>query len=319
MAGTVLDSSFVPDPLVRGGHAQTVVAATLRRAPEIPWRWERLELPDGDFVDLAWHGPAPGDGPLVLLLHGLAGGAASPYIRDHAAAFAAAGVPVVLLCFRGCSGEPNRLPRGYHSGETGDAAHVLEELRARHPGASLRAVGFSLGGNVLLKYLGERGEAAAVDAAVAVSVPLELGPCSRKLSEGFSRIYRLHLLRKLRDGVRAKRAVLEGHVDVGAVLAAGDFEAFDGHLTAPLHGFDSAEDYYTRCSSRQFLRAIARPTLVVQAVDDPFMPPSVLPGAEELSAQVTLERSARGGHVGFLGPGRRPWLPGRVLGWLATR
>lgn len=315
MAGTIIDSAFRPDPFVRGGHAQTVVAAMLRPAPRVAWRWERLELPDGDFVDLAWYGPAPGAGPLVLLLHGLAGGADSPYIRDQAAAFAAASVPVVLLCFRGCSGEPNRLPRGYHSGETGDAGHVIGVLRERHPDARLRAVGFSLGGNVLLKYLGEQGDRAGVEAAVAVSVPLMLGPCAQKLSAGFSRVYRTHLLDKLRAGVREKASVLAGHVDVPAVLAARDFQEFDDRLTAPLHGFASAEDYYARCSSRGFLGGIRRRTLIVQAVDDPFMPPSVIPGADELSDHVVLERSARGGHVGFLGPRRTPWLPGRVAAW----
>ena len=315
MTGRVVPSAFRPDPLLRGAHAQTVVAAVLRRAPVIPWRWERLELPDGDFLDLAWHGPEPDTGPLVLLLHGLAGGPTSPYIRDHAAAFAAVGLPVVAMCFRGCSGEPNRLPRGYHSGETGDLAHVLGVLRARHPGSGVRAVGFSLGGNVLLKHLGERGGDAGVEVAAAVSVPLELAPCSRKLSEGFSKVYRLHLLRKLRAGVRTKAAVLEGHVDVESVLAAGDFESFDARLTAPLHGFDSAEDYYALSSSRQFLARITQPTLVIQAEDDPFMPPSVLPEARELGASVVLERSRWGGHVGFLGPGRRPWLPSRIGSW----
>jgi uncharacterized protein len=316
MTGRILDSSFRPDPLVRGGHAQTIVAAMLRAAPTVTWRWERLELPDGDFVDLAWYGPEPGAGPLALLLHGLGGGPTSPYIRDQAAGFAAAGVPVVLMCFRGCSGEPNRLPRSYHSGETEDVGNVLAELRARHPAARLVAVGFSLGGNVLLKYLGEQGERAALDAGVAVSVPLLLGPCARKLSEGFSRAYRGHLLRKLHAGVRAKADLLAPVVDVPAVLASRDFQSFDDRLTAPLHGFSSAEDYYERCSSRPFLRHIARPTLVVQAVDDPFMPASVLPSEDELSAAVTLERSATGGHVGFLESGRRPWLPGRVRGWL---
>lgn len=317
MSGRILDSGFRPDPLVRGGHVQTIVAAMLRAAPRVAWRWERLELPDGDFVDLAWHGPEPGAGPVVLLLHGLGGGADSPYIRDQAAGFAAAGVPVVLLCFRGCSGEPNRLPRSYHSGETEDVGHVLLRLRDRLPSARLVAVGFSLGGNVLLKYLGEQRDEAPLDAAVAVSVPLELGPCARKLSAGFSRAYRGHLLRKLHAGVRSKADLLASHVDVPAVLASRDFESFDDRLTAPLHGFASAEDYYARCSSRPFLRHIARPTLVVQAVDDPFMPPSVIPSADELSASVCLERSETGGHVGFLASGRRPWLPGRVRAWLS--
>ena len=317
MTGKVIESAFRPDPFVRGPHGQTVVAALLRKAPSIPWRWERIELPDGDFVDLAWHGPPPGGGPMVLLLHGLAGSPSSPYIRDHAAALADAGIPVVAMCFRGCSGEPNRLPRGYHSGETADLGHIIGVLGDRHPDASLRAVGFSLGGNVLLKFLGEQGDDANVEAAVAVSVPLELAPCSHRLSEGLSRAYRLHILRKLRTTVRAKAAVLEGHVDVAAVLAAKDFETFDSLLTAPLHGFESAEDYYARCSSRQFLQHITRPTLVIQAEDDPFMPPSVLPEAAELSRSVVLERSRTGGHVGFLGPGRRAWLPGRVMDWLS--
>ena len=318
MSGRIVDSAFRPDPWLRGGHAQTIVAAMFRRAPRIDWRWERLELPDGDFVDLAWHGPTPQEerGPLLLLLHGLAGGADSPYIRDQAAASVLGGVPVVLLCFRGCSGEPNRLPRGYHSGETQDLRHVVRVLQARHPESMIHAVGFSLGGNVLLKYLGEQGAETPLRRAVAVSVPLELGPCAAHLSAGFARVYRQHLLRKLRAGVREKAPILADHVDVEAVLAAKDFEAFDDRLTAPLHGFSSAQDYYARCSSRPFLRHVVRPTLIVQAVDDPFMPASVIPSAAELSDSVTLERSARGGHVGFLGPGRSPWLPRRVQRWL---
>ena len=142
MTGKVIESAFRPDPLVRGPHGQTVVAALLRKAPSIPWRWERIELPDGDFVDLAWHGPPPGGGPMVLLLHGLAGSPSSPYIRDHAAALADAGIPVVAMCFRGCSGEPNRLPRGYHSGETADL--VTSSGPETAPGC-LSGGGFSLG------------------------------------------------------------------------------------------------------------------------------------------------------------------------------
>lgn len=254
----------------------------------------------------------------MLLLHGLEGSSQSAYLQGQIRALQATGVQSVVMHFRGCSGEPNRLPRTYHSGETEDLDRVVRWLRRHWPERPRGVVGYSLGGNVLLKWLGERGYDAPVSAAVAVSVPMELAACAERMERGFSRIYLWRLVGSLRRKVLEKYARSPTPLDLDRVRHARGFREFDNLVTAPLHGFSSADDYYRRCSSRGFLAGIRRPTLIVHALDDPFMTPSVLPDASSLPRHVTLELSPHGGHVGFVegaGPlGLRPdyWLERRV-------
>ena len=297
-----------------GPHTQTLWAA-LATSPSLPLlQRERVELPDGDFLDLD-HAGAPG-GPCVMLLHGLEGGRDSPYVRALLGCIETLGWHGVLLNLRGCSGELNRLPRGYHSGDTADLAFVAALLRTRLGPLPLLGVGFSLGGNQLLKYLGETRDAALLDAAVAVSVPFELGRAADRLSRGFSRLYQRHLVGRLQEKVRRKSRALQGYpLAVERVAEWRDFRTFDDQVTAPLNGFRDADDYYARSSSRQFLRHIARPTLVLHAMDDPFLPPDAIPTEAELAASVTLELARRGGHVGFI-EGATPWQASR---WLEPR
>jgi hypothetical protein len=299
-------SAFRPAWWLRSRHLQTLYPSFLRRRPALPLTAERLELPDGDFIDLAW--TADHGGPLCLLLHGLEGNLNSHYARGLLRALHSAGMTAVFLHFRGCSGEPNRLRRRYHSGDTGDLAAVLAHLRQRCPGRPLTAVGISLGGNVLLKYLGERGADTPLHAAVAVSVPFDLANAARTLNRGFARIYQRHLVQGLARAVGDKHAA-RGEAEVAAAARqARTLHDFDDRVTAPLHDFAGADDYYLRSSSRQYLGGIAIPTRLIHAADDPFMTAAALPDAAALPPAVQFDLQAHGGHVGFIG-GRWPWCP----------
>lgn len=221
-----------------------------------------------------------------------------------------------LMHFRGCSGELNRLPRLYHSGETGDPLYVLETLRRRFPDTPLAAVGYSLGGNALLKLLGELGNRSPLTTAVAVSVPMRLDICADRINSGISRLYQRRLLKSMIGACVKKhaRSPLPANIDVSAVARSRSFWEFDDTFTARIHGFSDVHDYYRQSSSRQFLKDIVTPTLIIQAEDDPLTSADVIPAADELSPAVTLELSRYGGHVGFVeGP---PWKPGY---WLEQR
>lgn len=295
---------FRPTWWCRGPHAQTLWARLVRHAPKLSFWRERLELPDGDFLDLDW--TENGSGPIVMVLHGLEGSSHSPYARGIMQAIERRGWRGVVMHFRGCSGEPNRLARSYHSGDTGDLIHVIDTLRRREPRAILGIVGFSLGGNVLLKWLGQAGKDAPVRAAVAVSVPYVLQSASDRLNRGFSRLYQWQLMRSLRRTVAEKRKRITLPIEIQDLSSLKSFRDFDEYVTAPLHGFDGSNHYYTVSSSRQYLRGIAVPTLLLHARDDPFMTEKAIPRHNELSDSVTLEVSAHGGHVGFVG-GTWPW------------
>ncbi len=292
-----------------GPHLQTLWPFFFHRS-SVEVDWQRLELADGDFLDLAWHGPADSQ-HLCLLLHGLEGCYRSHYLPGLMQRLAAAGWRVVVMHFRGCSGPANRLARSYHSGETGDLAQVINYLHEHEQPGILTAVGFSLGGNVLLKYLGERGAAghdSGLDGACAVSVPFDLAAGAARLNQGLSRIYQWWLIAALRRKMRRKFAGRAAPFDLDRLHRQRSFRAFDGYVTAPLHGFRDADDYYRRSSSKAFLQTIQTPTLLLQAADDPFLGRAGLPGRNELSSCVRLELSERGGHVGFIS-GRWPWRP----------
>ncbi len=310
--------SFEPHPLLRGPHRQTIFGAFGRFPPALPSTLERFELPDGDFVDL--HHAGPQRGARVILVHGLAGHARSPYIGALGAALGERGWAVTRFEFRGAGARPNRLARSYHSGDTADLARVARTLRERDSAAPLCAVGFSLGGNVVLKLLADGAHGEVFDAAVAVSVPFRLAVCADRLAAGASRVYGRWLLAHLKQGLRKKRALLASHIDLPAALGATDFRTFDALVTAPLHGYESADDYYTRASCRPDLARITRPTLILHAADDPFMLPSCVPERAELAARTELELHPHGGHVGFFerGPGGLPrsYIERRVGAWL---
>lgn len=318
MSGPARDEAapFTPAWWLPGGHAQTLFAALRPRPRPARSTPERLELPDGDFVDLVWIGPERA--PVVAVLHGLEGSVRSGYAAGLLAALAARGWRAVLMHFRGCSGAPNRLARSYHSGDTGDIAFLLAELARRHPQVPRAAVGFSLGGNALLKYLGELGESATnapLAAAAAVSVPFDLDDAARRLDRGLSRLYQYKLLRSLKRRTLARASLLAGRIDLHRVPALRSFRAFDDAVTAPLHGFRGADEYYARSSSGPWLDRIRVPTLVLHARDDPFMTEAALPAPAHLAPAVRLELSDRGGHVGFIAGGT-PWRP---VYWLEQR
>ena len=281
-------------------------ATLFRPARAFPLRRERIELDDGDFLDLDWSPAA--QGPVVLVLHGLEGSSDSPYARGMLETAHAHGWRGVVMHFRGCSGEPNRLPRSYHSGDTRDLAQVVRILRARHDVPVLTAVGYSMGGNVLLKWLGEQGASVPLVAAVAVSVPYTLSLAAERLARGLSRVYQRRLLDDLRAKLSRKFSGGTSAIDLEQAHSSRNFWEFDDRVTAPLHGFKDVHDYYTRSSSRQYLANIGIPTLMLHAEDDPFMTPQALPSGDELSPSTRLEVSAAGGHVGFI-HGRLPWRP----------
>lgn len=308
-------SPFRPAWWLPGGHLQTLGARLLRPASGVPFARKRLELPDGDFVDLDFPFPESGGagagGPLVLLLHGLEGSARSKYALETYRALRRGGVASVGLNFRSCSGELNRLPRLYHSGDTADLAYVVQWLRDTFPGRPLGVVGFSIGGNVLLKWLGERGASVPpeIRAAAAVSVPFDLSAGADYLDRVGGRVYVAYLLGKLRRKVKRKWAAMPDGVDVPRALRARTFREFDDAATAPLHAFAGAEEYYARSSSAAFLPAIRVPTLLIHALNDPFLPPESVPmPAVRENPHLVQAVSPDGGHVGFVA-GDVPWRP----------
>jgi predicted alpha/beta-fold hydrolase len=294
-------NGFAAPGWCRNAHCQTIWPLLGRKHLTVPWQRQRLELPDGDFLDLDWHGPDTGTTPIVLVLHGLEGSSRSHYARAMGSALPQHGFRVAVMNFRGCSGSHNRLTRSYHSGETGDIDYVTREIKKRHPDAPLFVVGFSLGGNVLLKWLGEQKNVTPVKAAVAVSVPFDLGVAADRMSQGLSRIYQQYFLNSLIPKIVAKNRIIKLPVDVQQVSKAKTLREYDNYLTAPLHGFADAQDYYTRSSSRQFLGDIKIPAWIIHSRDDPFMTTSIIPKQDEVSETVTLGIHDHGGHVGFLG------------------
>lgn len=317
--GIVARSDFSAAWWCRNPHAQTLWPYVFRMRPQPNFRRQRLQLPDGDYLDLDWAGE--NSGPISLLLHGLEGSSDSHYIRGTTNALLRHKFRVVVMHFRGCSGVPNVLARSYHSGDTGDIATVVQSLRAQQPQTRLVAVGFSLGANVLLKWLGETREINPLTAAVAVSTPFELHHAADRMEQGLSKLYQWHLVGTLRSTVLKFRH-MPCPMDLTNLSELKTFRQFDGQITAPLHGFTDAEDYYQRCSSRPFLCHIRVPTLILHANDDPLMNKSVVPNATELSPSIRLELSDRGGHAGFVSgaiPGySRYWLDKRISTYLSS-
>ncbi len=318
------EQRYLPTPWwAKNPHVQTILTSVLP-APNVALRRERLELSDGDFIDLDWADTSERPKRIVLVFHGLEGSSGSPYVRRLMKSCGEHGVSVVVHHHRSCSGENNRLARSYHSGETGDMQSTLLHLKALHPDAHIDAVGYSLGGNALAKYLGEHKEASLVDRAMIISAPLQLSACAKRLEGGFSRIYQRHLIKQLQRKTTDKLANPKLKemmpVELDEVMELETFYDFDDQVTAPLHGFSDVHDYYAQCSGIQFLSSITTPTLIIHAADDPFMTDAVIPKPDQLSDQVSYELYSHGGHVGFISGGTplRPqyFLEDRIAGYL---
>ena len=303
-----------------GGHLQTIWPAVIAPGPRPIYRRERWETPDGDFIDLDHVVPVPSDpvpaadAPLLALLHGLEGSSASHYSRRLMAATAARGWRGVVVHWRGCSGEPNRLARAYHSGDSAELDWIIRRLRPRH------VVGISLGANVLARWLGEQRTAAPLEAAVAIAAPQDLRASAERLARGLSRLYGRQFLATLRQKALGKLVRDPDLCDEERIRSARTLYDFDDAFTAPVHGFAGAHDYWQRSSCRPYLAAITVPTLVINALNDPFIPARSLAGPTDVASAVTLDYPASGGHAGFAStafPGSADWLTQRCLGFLA--
>ena len=322
MRPEAVPAPFAPPTWLRNPHLQTLYGALLAPAPRVPFRRERWDTPDGDFVDVDFvDGPA--DARWVNLFHGLEGSSNSPYARALMDHVRRRGWRGSVFHFRGCSGEPNRLPRAYHSGDTDEIDWALRRLRER-AGAPFHCAGVSLGGNAFAKWLGLQGEGAheLVDTAAAVSAPLDLMAAGEALGRGIARGYAWHFLSTLRRTALRKLERFPDLYDADAVRRARTLRDFDNVVTAPLHGFRDTDDYWTRASAKPHLAAIRVPTLLVNARDDPFMPASALPAEHAVSRAVKLEFPRHGGHVGFVTgpfPGHIEWLPQRLMHFFEHR
>ena len=300
-----------------GGHAQTIYAALFAPRPRVRYRRTECDTPDGDFIDLDWI-DGPSDTPLIVLFHGLEGSSRSHYALSLMHEVQAQGWRGVVPHFRGCGGRPNRLPRAYHSGDHQEVNWILERTAVLAGAGPQFAVGVSLGGNALLKWLAVQAGGARnlLYAAAAVSAPMDLRIAGHGLGQGFNRFYTWHFLRTLIPKSLEKLSRHPGVYDADKVARARNLYQFDGLVTAPLHGFESAEDYWTRASSKPDLHRIQLPTLLVHARNDPFLPGHFLPRTDEVSTAVTFEFPATGGHAAFVNgsfPGRMDWLPRRLL------
>ena len=308
-----------------GGHLQTIYAAKLarnRKKTARTWTRQRWTTPDQDFIDVDWQVANEGaNAPLLVLFHGLEGSSNSHYARAFAQMAQEQGWSIAVAHFRGCSGEPNLAPRAYHSGDYQEVDWILRKFRASHH-AEIYAVGVSLGGNALMKWAGEMQGAAqaVVDAAVSICSPLDLTASGHAIGRGFNRwCYTPMFLASMKPRAKHKFEQFPGLFDLDAVLRAKNLYEFDAAFTAPLHGFESADDYWRRASAKPVMKSIAVRALAINAQNDPFIPPSSLPTAQDVSQHVTLWQTAHGGHVGYPSapwPGHVFALPQAVARWL---
>jgi predicted alpha/beta-fold hydrolase len=312
------ESTYRAPTWLPGGHLQTIYPYLLPRAP-VAYRRERLATPDGDFVDVDWlDAPAAVGAPVVVTLHGLEGDSRSHYALALMRIAAARGWRGAVAHWRGCSGELNRRPRAYHSGDHAETGWLVEALAQRSRGAPVLVVGVSLGGSALLNWLGRAGALARdrIAAAAAVSAPIDLLAAGRAIDIGANRIYARHFLSTLVPKALDIARRHAGLLDVARIRAARSMRAFDDAVTAPLHGFADALDYWTRASSKPWLARIELPTLVLNGRNDPFIPGQSLPHPGDVGPGVVLEQPADGGHVGFYARESSPdagWLPTRLL------
>jgi hypothetical protein len=317
----MVGNAYSPAWWLPGPHARTIWGRFFRQTRPLGTRTERWDTPDGDFIDIVRLDSAPGR-PRLLILHGLEGTSQSHYARGLFLEAARREWAADLLLFRGCGGELNRAPRFYHSGETSDLDAVVRRLLDADHETPLVLAGVSLGGNVLLKWLGELGESVPrrVVAASAISVPFDLERAARHIDHGFARVYQRHFLRSLRRKALAKLDRYPDLVPRQRIELARTLYEFDDAVTAPVHGFADANDYYSRSSSIGFLSRIRVPTLLLNAVDDPFLPRDVLDRVRrvvESNDRIEVEFPAVGGHVGFIS-GPNPLRPFYYAEWRVT-
>ncbi|MEZ9133473.1 hydrolase [Vibrio breoganii] len=298
--------SFSPSWAMKNPHLQTLMPRFIRKHPLFTPVWETLTTPDNDFIDLAWSDDWQCDSvankPIFILFHGLEGSFNSPYAHGLMHSFSEKGWLSVMMHFRGCSGKPNKQARAYHSGETEDARFFLEHLNRRFPNNPKVAVGISLGGNMLVNYLARYADQPIIDEATIICAPLDLAACSRRIEQGFSRLYHHFLLDSLKQTALQKIHLLEEalEIDVDTVKNMRFLHQFDNAITAPLHGYANASDYYTRCSGLPKLNSVTIPINVIHAKDDPFMTDEVVPKFK-LNNNIDYHLVANGGHVGFIG------------------
>lgn len=353
--GETADTAYKAPLWQPGGHLQTIAAALLHKTPRIHYHRERWELEDGDFIDVDWvntrakpeikrphkrvpfarapYAQAPFTStpvleqagcatPVLIIFHGLEGSSQSHYAQSLLAAASAIGWQGALIHFRGCSGEPNRLPRFYYAGESQEIDRLLLRVRSMYPENPLYAVGYSLGGNALLKWLGELAGNSAVNLAkaVAVSAPADLEACAQSLDRGLNRwLYTPMFVKALRAKALALSKRMPGLLDEERIHAARTIHDIDNAVTAVLYGAKNASDYYRQNASKPYLKHIRIPTLVINAKNDPFLPARYLPNRADVSAAVTLDYPEQGGHVGFyshVGDHTNSWLPKRILKFL---
>ncbi|WJG09316.1 hydrolase [Aliiglaciecola sp. LCG003] len=302
----IIKSDYQAPFWAKNRHLQTLWPRFIKRRLPLAVRSESFELPDNDSIKLVWGKPENIQAckGVAVIFHGLEGSVKSHYANDMMAQLQKNGWQTVLMHFRGCGGEPNHTSRAYHSGETADPSYFLDWLDKKFPELPKVAVGFSLGANMLLKLLGENPKQRFLKAAVAISAPLRLDECARSINQGFSKVYQNYLLKSMVSTLRTKMRSIDYsgliHIKDEQVAKLTNFRQFDQHVTAPLHGFSGAEDYYQQCSAIHYLKHIITPTLVLHAADDPFMNEAVIPVEDELSEAVQFELSERGGHVGFM-------------------
>ena len=320
-----LTEKFIPAWWLPDGHSQTVWRK-LSPSRIIGQRRQRIELADGDFIDVDWADTikienSP-DKTIVFILHGLCGSSSSPYVVALQSLLDNNGIASLAMNFRGCSGEVNRLARAYHSGVSEDVDEVFSKILEQYPDYNFVFVGYSLGANVLLKWLGEIQAHPRVKKAVAVSTPFSLENCSKAMLKGTSQLYGKYFVRRLLNDFNAKQKHFEDTGNSEQAQRIRDLDAgqnistiweFDDKITAPLHGYGSAEDYYNKCSSMGFLESIASETLLIQSRNDPLIPENSIPNTQMLSSQVKLQLTPKGGHVGFICGKAENWLEQRIL------
>lgn len=310
-----------------GGHLQTIVASLLSTGSAVKYRRERWELNDGDFIDVDWAEPHTSDlvaqkKPVLVIFHGLEGNSQSQYAKSLIGAAISKGWHGAVIHFRGCSGEPNRLPRFYYAGDSMEINTMLSRVRALYPDNPIYAVGYSLGGNALLKWLGEFGTDSMpnISKAVAVSAPIDLKASAVSLDRGLNRfLYTPMFVYSMRPKALALSKRFPGLLDDQRIHHAKTIHDIDNAVTSVLYGAKDASDYYRRNASKPFLKNITLPTLIINAKNDPFLPAEFLPSADEVSASVTLDYQEQGGHVGFYSPfanSKHGWLPSRIIEFL---
>lgn len=291
-------------------HVQTIMPRFFRPFHHTRYQLEQLDTPDGDFIELAWSLPHNETAPLAVVLHGLEGNINSFYAKGMMKALKKQGFAVVLMHFRNCSTEVNRLPRAYHSGDTADLSFFINHLKQLYPNRPLVAVGFSLGGNVLAKYLGEQQQQCPLSAAALVSAPYDLSASSDVIRKSLGKIYQKYLLDRMKKSMQRKLPQIKQQISITTdqLMEIDDLLEFDNQLTAPLHGFENAHDYYRQASAMPYLKHVAVPTLIIHAKDDPMLSIKAVPSRQDVSEHVTLRISEKGGHVGFIS-GKNPFKP----------